>query len=412
MLAAPVIGAAASSVASAQPLPCSYTVTDIIQAPSVPPFGASPTGGVAISPNGRYVVGYFIPGAVGYHRGFWYDTQTHQFHVLPHPPGVFISDCNDVNDNGLAVGSYIYTSGPQAQRGFVFNLNLGIYVAELMPLPAGAWCVATGINASNVVCGYRSIGSPNDGSWPRTAFRWSAESGFEDYGLFNGLTTEGWRIADDGVAIVGISNYATGRLWTATGLVDLGPIPGGVTSSANDVGSNAHAVGAGFLTSPGTDALPFEYRDGQMRLLPLLPSTPRGTALAISESGIIVGAHRPLSPLLAFRACAWYGNSVVDINAMLSGNTGLLLSTAGGVSEDGSLLCRARTANGTGAEVSVILRPEARQSGDTNCDGRVNVADLLAVISAWGGSSGPADLNSDGAINVADLLLVILNWSH
>lgn len=53
---------------------------------------------------------------------------------------------------------------------------------------------------------------------------------------------------------------------------------------------------------------------------------------------------------------------------------------------------------------------------DVNCDGAVNVADLLAVINAWGPCPAPpilcsADVNDDGAVNVADLLMVINNWS-
>lgn len=59
--------------------------------------------------------------------------------------------------------------------------------------------------------------------------------------------------------------------------------------------------------------------------------------------------------------------------------------------------------------------------GDVTGDGVVNVADLLAVINAWGpcpSGSGcwpngtcTADLNCDGVVNVSDLLGVIQNWS-
>jgi hypothetical protein len=51
--------------------------------------------------------------------------------------------------------------------------------------------------------------------------------------------------------------------------------------------------------------------------------------------------------------------------------------------------------------------------GDVTNDGVVNVADLVAVISAWGAcppGSCPADLNGDGAVSVADLIIVISNW--
>jgi hypothetical protein len=44
-------------------------------------------------------------------------------------------------------------------------------------------------------------------------------------------------------------------------------------------------------------------------------------------------------------------------------------------------------------------------------DGAVNVADLLAVIGAWGPCAGcPADIDGNGTVNVADLLAVINAW--
>jgi hypothetical protein len=50
--------------------------------------------------------------------------------------------------------------------------------------------------------------------------------------------------------------------------------------------------------------------------------------------------------------------------------------------------------------------------GDINGDGDVNIADLLAVISAWGPCPPPcpADVNQDGVVNIHDLLAVIANW--
>jgi hypothetical protein len=53
--------------------------------------------------------------------------------------------------------------------------------------------------------------------------------------------------------------------------------------------------------------------------------------------------------------------------------------------------------------------------GDVNGDSIVGVADLLAVISAWGTCGAPpafcaADFNHDGIVGVADLLMVISHW--
>ena len=53
-------------------------------------------------------------------------------------------------------------------------------------------------------------------------------------------------------------------------------------------------------------------------------------------------------------------------------------------------------------------------SGDLNCDGVVNVFDLLALLENWGTCADtnacPADLDGDGVVNVFDLLLLLENW--
>jgi hypothetical protein len=53
---------------------------------------------------------------------------------------------------------------------------------------------------------------------------------------------------------------------------------------------------------------------------------------------------------------------------------------------------------------------------DLNCDGTVNVADLLILFDNWGECADctpgacPADLNGDCLVNVADLLILFDNW--
>ena len=48
--------------------------------------------------------------------------------------------------------------------------------------------------------------------------------------------------------------------------------------------------------------------------------------------------------------------------------------------------------------------------GDTNGDGVVDIADILAILDDWGGSD--ADMTGDGAVNIDDLLVVIGNWGQ
>jgi hypothetical protein len=51
--------------------------------------------------------------------------------------------------------------------------------------------------------------------------------------------------------------------------------------------------------------------------------------------------------------------------------------------------------------------------GDVNCDGTVDVDDLLGVINNWGPAQGceQADITCNGTVDVDDLLNVINNWS-
>ncbi|HEU5323144.1 MAG TPA: VCBS repeat-containing protein, partial [Methylomirabilota bacterium] len=51
--------------------------------------------------------------------------------------------------------------------------------------------------------------------------------------------------------------------------------------------------------------------------------------------------------------------------------------------------------------------------GDVDGDGLVGIADLLALLAAWGPCTGacPADFDGDGAVGITDLLIVLANWS-
>ena len=47
---------------------------------------------------------------------------------------------------------------------------------------------------------------------------------------------------------------------------------------------------------------------------------------------------------------------------------------------------------------------------DLNLDGQVGAADLLALLSAWGGHDMTADFNRDGEVGSADLLHLLAHW--
>ncbi len=49
-------------------------------------------------------------------------------------------------------------------------------------------------------------------------------------------------------------------------------------------------------------------------------------------------------------------------------------------------------------------------AGDVNGDSVVDVSDILAIVGAWGASSGPEDINGDGIVDVSDVLEVVAVW--
>jgi hypothetical protein len=65
-------------------------------------------------------------------------------------------------------------------------------------------------------------------------------------------------------------------------------------------------------------------------------------------------------------------------------------------------------------EIDAIADVVAVLPGDVNGDGLVTVADLLALLDAWGNphpDGWDADFNHDGAVDVIDLLILLSNWS-
>jgi hypothetical protein len=77
---------------------------------------------------------------------------------------------------------------------------------------------------------------------------------------------------------------------------------------------------------------------------------------------------------------------------------------------DGQVLLVGRTFQNL--EVGFVLSPLVPMSGDTNCDNRVDIDDLLNVINSWGRCPEcPADFDNDDDVDIDDLLIVINQWS-
>jgi hypothetical protein len=68
----------------------------------------------------------------------------------------------------------------------------------------------------------------------------------------------------------------------------------------------------------------------------------------------------------------------------------------------------------------MILTPIPPTIGDVDCNDRVDIDDLLGVITRWSETSNPtptmpgnpADLDHDGIVGLGDLVTVIEHWSR
>jgi Cu/Zn superoxide dismutase len=86
---------------------------------------------------------------------------------------------------------------------------------------------------------------------------------------------------------------------------------------------------------------------------------------------------------------------------------------------DGLTYINIHSSNFPGGEIRGQIIPATDMPpaliGDLNCDGVVNVSDLLILLGHWGpvalshGGANP-DLNGDGVVNVSDLLILLSNW--
>jgi uncharacterized membrane protein len=388
--------------AHAQPVPCKYSISATIVAPPGP-LTSSPTYGNAISPNGRYVVGTYNPSGFGNDRAFWFDVQTQQFTPLPSLPGTIASRAYDVSDAGLVVG----TIAIPADKGFIFSIASGQYTL-LEPIHPQGVCEVTGITSKGVVCGTRSIGSKTDPVFPKTAFIWTAADGFTDLGVVSGWSTFAVDIAEDGVAAVSVGFGLESHRWDGISLASVGTVVGAGGMTPNAIAETGHLVGAASFNQGGQFwAQAFEFRDGALRGLPVLNRDYRScTAIAVNSSGLVAGGCRSTSG--QWMPSAWVSGQIIDLRQRFPTVANLSYEAVAAVADSGTLVCRGMS---NGSVVAFVLQPLPATPGDTNCDERIDIDDLMLVIVDWGKRDSFADVNHDGIVNVDDLILVINHWT-
>lgn len=385
---------------------CRYEVLATLGPPACG-FGSGVTQARGISPNGRIVVGTNFCPLSGYQPFMW--TQQTGMVSVPLPSWLTEAHPADVNDAGVMVGT---GPGTQAgQQGFVCDLNTMTWTQLQAQNPPTGWSGATSINSNNAVCGFRSIGSPGDPVNPQTAFIWSAKDGYTDLGVMTGPSSLAFHLAEDGtvVGLTGgnvVSANARAFVWRDGINAVLPPVPNGINSAAfASVGPNRVILQGMTVADGGTYARGWAFFDNTYLNLGILLGHVHLFPRALHASGQVFGRSADVD--FGSTAFVWRDGGVRQLASLVE-STVIQIEEAIAVSDSGVVIGNGNAGQGAAA---IVLAPEYPREGDINCDGIVNVRDLLGVILKWGSCYGcSTDFDGDSMVGYADILAVVANW--
>ena len=382
---------------------CQYEVT-IIQAPECPPLGHPPTIGVSLNEHG-HVVGYYYSCGIPSDLPFLW-TPEDGFQPLPMPPGAIEATASDINDAGVICG------GMQVADGYRGWVSGGGEWTILEPCPGGLWSGASAINNAGQVVGFRSIGN---GVYPQNGFLWSASGGFIDFGLIEGDSNSAVDL-NDAAQVAGSKGVSAvsdeAFLWETGEVVLMGPVPGGLTSSAGAINNRSQIVGAGRIelkVRGGIVARAFLWEDDTVTMLGVLSGYDGSTARGLNDVTQVVGQLNSSANPNDHRAFLWQAGDMHDLNDLALLDRGQTIARAFAIGNSGRIVADGHDA--AGDVVTFLLTPIGRPAGDITGDCSVDHEDLHYLLSDWGSSESLADVNHDGTVNVLDLLIVLADWT-
>ncbi len=285
--------------------------------------------------------------------------------------GGVAGSARDLNDSNLIVGRTRKATPPG--DNFVataWDFSAGNWTARtLAQLESYPYSSAMSVNAAGVVVGYshnqNSLAYYTDGypTSPVKATKWTGvnQSVAVNLGLPGEKTSAafdvnaaGYVVGESESAMVGSPTRAI--LWDTTGTpLDLGTLAGGFDSYARAINDSNVVVGKASGGPLGLRA--FRWANNLMTALPTLDPAASSWANDINNSGLIVGSSND-------RAVLWDGNSIVDLNTVLTGIplvgyhvNGLNLSEAFAINDAGWIAVRGTTPEPFAAERSYLLVP-------------------------------------------------------
>ncbi|WP_198117047.1 PKD domain-containing protein [Massilia rhizosphaerae] len=407
LLLSPLVlfGLASAQMASTAPAPASPAATMAPAASySVVNLGEGAVGRAAINRYGQ--VAYGID-----RSGFFYDGSR----IIPIPgiAGASLVAPINLNDKGQVVGAAAVGDNNGNIHAFVWSKQTG--TRDLLPLDHASTAEARDINNYGVAAG-DSLQDPA-GRLPGHAVLWKAPGRRYDLGALGKGLSFAEAINDAG--LVAGDSYLHGTIlhafaWTrATGMIDIGTLPGGTVSEARavdefgEIAGNADvaplethvflwtrtagirdlgAAGADtatmlgmstrgriageLLTRGGEHAMTWTHATGMLDI-GTLPGGGSARAWAANNYGQVVGDSQ-LNGQAQYRAFIWTAQTgMIDLNTRVRNlPQGMVLQQASAISDDGSIVVR--TIGGL-----VLLKP-----GRCGCGAAVGPIQAPGVVTA------------------------------
>jgi len=338
---------------------------------------------------------------------------------LPVPPGTADSQAVGINDAGTVVG---WRAGFQDGMGYRGCVWLESGLVEIPPFPGGLGSTfAFAVNSSNVVVGYRyveNVQSPTKSM----GFVWAQGKIVDiDPEPFGSTRATARSVSELGVVVgfLGIETDASARAfrWYAGDTELLTPPQGAVSSRAYHVNDSGFIAGSCRFVTSGQYAYRNEPTvwdpDGIPHSLPVLEHYSSGTALSVSDDGVVFGyMNQPMIAGLAqTRRAVWIDGVPHWISEILDTDNPAPYSACVAMNQLGQILTRGPSfPQGNGGWV---LNPHPRSPADLDGDCEVNGADLDVLLKAWGHADSvtATDLNADGKVDGKDLGILLGHWS-
>ena len=380
--------AVSDSIFVEQPLPASYSITDLGVLSEMNASGAT-----AINDSGE-VVGWSAFGLLNDSHAFLYSDSLQSIGTL----GGSYNYPTGINDNGQVVGWSQTANGNQ--NAFLYSNGTATDLGTLFPFGSSS---AAGINDSGQIVGGASVyggyshafiysdGTMQDiGTLPGYAYGFAV-------GINNSGEVAGWAETTNGSAHAFL--YANGTMH------DLGALPGGGTGAfATAINDSGQVVGYSTSTH---EISPWLYTNGSMQELGTLAGYAEGYATAINDNGQIVGYAADANDV-GYEAFLYSDGHLQDLNDDIDPASGWRLAQATGINNVGQIVGYGY--NPAGQLHAFLLTPLP-----TALPSEPQVTNVVVGSTHWSGDFLSSIGNGDGtgyAIPAGPAQLADIPWSN